>query len=230
MMQSSITAIEGVLQPQQSTATAVPTVLDVRQPDQVFTGFFINAQGAVLTTHDVTQNCTTIRIADMHPVDLAYSDETAGFAVLQPQDTLSPIRFAEISAQPPAISTSTMIAGFPFNGTLGSASTIMGEASREQGGQGQANLLRLDIETRPGESGGPVIAQSGAVIGMILPQDHNGRTLPANVTLAQSMATIADALQNADITLTQSDEAAMLSQRNMARLASEITVPLACYN
>ena len=235
MMQSSFQATEGVLDP-----AAVPQGLDesidmvsgltVRSPDLVRTGFFLDAQGTVLTTTEVVGQCGQILIDNAYEASVTYRDDALGVAVLRPAQQLAPLGFARMAADPARLRADIAVAGYPFGGALSSASTSFGSLADLRGVNGEDSVQRLAVNTADTEAGGPVLDLSGNVIGMVLPGTVGDRTLPSDVTLALRADQLIDVLQGAGVGITTAQPAGVLNRENVSREAQDMTVRVSCWN
>ncbi|NKX43884.1 serine protease [Roseicyclus persicicus] len=236
MMQDSFTALGGVLDPgavPEGMDQSIDMVsgLDVRQPTRVRTGFFIDARGAVLTTTEaVDGQCAQVLIDDAYAADIAYRDDALGLAVLRPRQALAPMAFAEIASEPGRLRAEVAVAGFPFDGALGTASMAFGTLADLSGINGEDTVQRLDLATADSEAGGPVFDASGTVIGMVLPGTAEGRVLPEEVTLALRADRLAAVLSAAGVTPTVSARTTSLNRELLARLGADMTVTVSCWN
>ena len=235
MMQASFQAVTGALDP-----AAVPEGLDesadmvsgltVRSPDMVRTGFYVDAQGTVLTTTEVIGQCEQILIDNAYPATVAYRDDALGMAVLRPEQALAPLGFAQMSGAPARLRSDIAVAGYPFGGALSAASTTFGRLADLRGVNGEETIQRLDVATADTEAGGPVLDVAGTVIGMVLPGTVEGRTLPEEVTLALRSDQMVGLLQEAGISITLAQPAGALNRENLSREAADMTVRVSCWN
>jgi len=235
MMQSSISYLDGALDP-----AAIPegmeedidmvSGLEVRQPELVRSGFFVDGQGTVLTTTEIAGECAELLINNIYPAEISYTDDALGLAVLRPQQRLAPMSFAELSGTPGRLRSEVAVAGFPFDGALSAASMSFGELSDLRGINGEDTVQRLTIETADSEAGGPVLDLSGSVLGMVLPGAFGERTLPAEVTLALRADQLTDVLAAAGVSVAPATREGVMNRDNLARLAADMTVTVSCWN
>lgn len=236
MMQQSFAALPGALDP-----AAVPeglgedvdlvSGLEVRQPERVRSGFFVDAGGSVLTTTEaVAGQCARILINTAYPATVAYRDEALGLAVLRPEQRLAPLAFAEIAREPGRLRSGIAVAGFPFDGALSSASMAFGTLADLQGINGEPSMQRLDVSTQPSEAGGPVFDETGTVLGMVLPGIIANRALPDGVTMALRADQMGQALAAAGVRPVLSTRSATMNRERLARLGADMTVTVSCWN
>lgn len=235
MMQASFAAVDGALDP-----ASVPEGLDesidmvsgltVRSPDLVRTGFFLDAQGTVLTTTEVAGQCGQILIDNVYEATVAYRDDALGLVVLRPNQALAPLGFAQMADQPARLRADVAVAGYPFGGALSAASTSFGSLADLRGVNGEDTVQRLDVATADTEAGGPVLDVMGNVIGMILPGTVGDRTLPREVTLALRADRLIDVLQGAGVGVTLAQANGAMNRENISREAADMTVRVSCWN
>ncbi|MBF9047564.1 peptidoglycan-binding protein [Rhodobacterales bacterium LSUCC0031] len=236
MMQESFTPRDGTLEPDAIPPEAVTAIdlvagLSIRTPELVRSGFFIDANGLVMTTAEaVAGQCARVLIDDAYPAEIALRDDTLGLAVLRPLQPLAPMRFAEMATAPGRISADVAVAGFPFDGALGAASMAFGTLAELRGINGEETVQRLDLPTAASEAGGPVFDTTGTVLGMVLPGTAAGRVLPENVTLALRADQFGQKLRDAGINTQASTRSGTLNRELLARLGAEMTVTVSCWN
>lgn len=206
------------------------TGLEVRRPALSRSGFFIDAEGSVLTTTEVLQNCTEITIEADHPMDLALSDPATGLAVLRPQRPLAPAAFATFQQAPERVGAEIAVAGYSFEDALPAPAMTFGRIGALEGLSGEPGLKRLDLSALPGDAGGPVVDGTGTVVGMLLPQDPSGpRHLPDGVAFAATSQAIAEVLSAKGIDITASAARGALPPEDLTRAARDMTVLVSCW-
>ena len=236
MMQASFRALEGVLDPGAVPQDALGAIdlatgSAAGSPARVRSGFFIDADGHVITTSEaVAGTCTRILIDMAYQADIAHFDDALGLAVLRPLQALAPLSFAEMSSQPGPVDAEIAVAGFPFDGALGAASMAFGRLADLRGIHGEPMIQRLAVATSDSEAGGPVFDMTGAVVGMVLPDMAAGRTLPRDVTLALRADLLSRPLGAAGITPRIATRTEPLNPERLARLGAEMTVSVSCWN
>jgi peptidoglycan hydrolase-like protein with peptidoglycan-binding domain len=236
MMQQSFTALDAVLDPgaiPEGQEADIDTLsgLEVRRPVRVRSGFYVDAQGSVLTTTDaIPAQCAQVRIDDAYEADIAYRDDALGLAVLRPRQSLAPVAFAEMAAAPGRPRDEVAVAGFPFDGALGTASMVFGTLAELQGIAGETTIQRLALDTSDSEAGGPVLDQTGSVLGMVLPGLSGARALPADVTLALRADQLTDVFAAAGLRITPSSRTDVMGRERLARLGADMTVTVTCWN
>jgi peptidoglycan hydrolase-like protein with peptidoglycan-binding domain len=206
------------------------TGLEVRRPALSRSGFFIDAEGSVLTTTEVLQNCTEITIEADHQMDLALSDPASGLAVLRPHRPLAPAAFATFQQAPERVGAEIAVAGYSFEDALPAPAMTFGRIEALQGLSGEPGLKRLALTALPGDAGGPVVDGTGTVVGMLLPHDGTAaRQLPEGVAFAVPSATIAAVLGAKGLDVTASEARGALPPEDLTRRARDMTVLVSCW-
>ena len=234
-MTQSFTRLPGVLN---STAgggddQAVDLVsgLQVRLPKIARSGFFIDARGTVATTSQAVQNCSRLTLDDDTELDVVIDDANSGVSLLKPRTPLAPIKVATFNTVPPRLQSEIAVAGFPYEGVLGSATITFGSLEDVRGLNGEENIARLSVASQKGDAGGPVFDAKGQVLGMLLPRRDDAQQLPEEVKFAAEAKLIADIAQKAGITVTTVTEAgsASIKPQDLRENAKDMTVLVSCW-
>lgn len=201
--------------------------LAVRRPVKSRSGFFLDAGGRVLTTAELATGCTRLTINQLHDATVSFSD--SDIAILTPTTRLAPVAVAAFAQRPARLRSPMSVAGFPFEGILGAATLTFGTLEDLKGLTGDTSRLRLALSARPGDAGGPVFDESGAVAGILLPNDSDGRVLPENVAFARTAQDLAGALIAQGIEIGTSDRSTALPPEDLTTLAADMTVLVSCW-
>ncbi|MBY6056854.1 trypsin-like peptidase domain-containing protein [Leisingera daeponensis] len=233
-MQASFTRLDGVLDPA-AGGDAVQSIdlvsgLEIRKPKLSRTGFFVDDSGTVLTTSDAVAGCTRITLDHGYQAEIAANNADDGIAILKPTQALAPAAVAGLSTASPRLQSEVAVSGFSYEGVLGAPSLTWGKIADVKSLDGNRNVARLDLTAQPGDAGGPVLDASGAVLGMLLPQQTGSRQLPEGVSFAVNAEVIRSALNAAGVTpAAQSASGGSLPNAAMTRLASGMTVLVSCW-
>jgi S1-C subfamily serine protease len=208
--------------------------LEIRKPKMSRSGFFVTADGMVVTSSDVVQSCTRITLDHGYPATILADDTQTGMAILRPTNSLAPMAVAELSAQTPRLQSEIAVSGFSYEGVLGAPSLTWGKLADVKSLDGNPDIARLTLTAQPGDAGGPVIDTSGAVLGMLLPSGIEGRQLPAGVSFAVNAAAIRsamDALGHAAQTqpATGTQPSQVLPNQALVNHATGMTVLVSCW-
>ena len=105
-----------------------------------------------------------------------------------------------------------------------------GVFEEDKGLNGETGIARLAIALLPGDAGGPVVDQTGAVIGMALPAMVNGaKLLPDGVAFSASAATIMATLTKAGVVPSTSSQTAIATPDALNAAALGMTVLVSCW-
>ncbi|MBV0913983.1 trypsin-like peptidase domain-containing protein [Anianabacter salinae] len=236
-MQASFTALPDAVLPdvvgdgQMEQRIDLLSGLRIRRPERTRSGFYVDARGSVLTTTEAVDGCERVTIEEAYDATVAARDDALGLALLRPNTQLSPIDYARFQAAVPRLQSEIAVAGYPYDGVLSAPTLTFGTLEDVRGLQGQDNVKRLALMARPGNAGGPVFDTTGAVLGMLLPeQDGTGQVLPEDVTFAADATAIGGFLSQAGFSPSASDKSASLAPEDLTRIAGDMTVLVSCWN
>ena len=193
-------------------------------------GFYIGHDGTVLTTAEAIGECSELTINSEHAADLVFLDEDLGIAVLRPKTPLSPLDVVAFQTAVPRLQSEIAVAGFPYGGVLTTPALTFGRLADIRGLNGEKDVKRLALIAQPGDAGGPVFDNGGAVLGMLLPKsDVNGQQLPAEVSFSVDSDEILAALLAAGIVVETTDTVAFMAPETLTQRAADQTVLVSCW-
>ena len=158
------------------------------------TGFFVSSDGKIVTAYHVVEDADTISVTTssgrVETATLVHFSRAADIAFLKAD--VSDQEFITFSkSNPPSSGTSVFTIGFPVKQVLGDEPKFSdGAISAMSGLGGDSTLMQITIPIQPGNSGGPVVTESGEVVGVvtssasILQFAKTSGTLPQNVNWA----------------------------------------------
>jgi hypothetical protein len=233
-MSKSLTRLPGVLDAAagNSDAQAIDLVagLQIRQPKIARSGFFIDDNGAVVTTSEVVASCSRVTLDADTDATVVATDAARGLALLKPESRLAPLAVAEFSNGAPRLQSEISVAGYSYEGVLSAATLTFGALSDLKGLNGDENLKRLSVNAQPGDAGGPVFDENGHVVGMLLPQTEADRKLPEDVSFALDGSVILKAAQDAGLDSKQAQGATgPIAPRDLTLRAQGMTVLVSCW-
>ena len=88
---------------------------------------------------------------------------------------------------------------------------------------------RLQIETLPGDAGGPVFDSEGAVTGVLRARADSDRQLPENVMFAARPDAMSALLAEAGVSASMAEGGATLTPTALSRHAADMTVLVSCW-
>jgi peptidoglycan hydrolase-like protein with peptidoglycan-binding domain len=230
-MQASFRTTDAVLPDTESTGVQDVDLLaglEIRRPERSRSGFYIASDGAVLTTADAVRQCARVTLGEDVDADVAAQD--GRLALLRPRQTLAPLSVARLSASEPRIASDIAVSGFSFGGILTAPSLTFGTLADVKGLDGDTDVQRLDVQSEPGDAGGPVFDGSGAVLGMLLDRDEGARQLPGDVAFAADAPVLAEFLSQNGVTPAAADPGAAMAPEDLTLLAADLTVLVSCWN
>lgn len=133
-------------------------------------GFVIGKRGEIATDFHVVPNCREIRIKDsdgkLNVVTKIFAqDPTNDIAILASAGTGNALK---LGGEPPGLGTTIVTYGYPLGPVLAASGNMTtGTVSATTGMAGNAKSFQITAPVQPGSSGGPVVDESGAVIGIV---------------------------------------------------------------
>lgn len=151
-----------------STAPAPPPRGSGRE--STGSGFFVSRQGHVMTNEHVVRGCARLQVAQIAgstvPATLVAADAANDLAVIKIEGA-SPSVSAFRTGQGLRQGETVMAYGFPLAGLVTSGGTFTtGTVSALAGLHDDTRFFQLSTPIQPGNSGGPVLDGSGAVVGV----------------------------------------------------------------
>lgn len=217
-------------QPLDPSAGDLTAGLTVRKPIISRSGFFVGAQGEVLTTTEVIRGCGRVTIDGAYPADVAATDDAAGLVLLRPRTPLAPPKVAALGTAIPRPNSDIAVAGYAYEDTLGAPVMTFGTLADTRGLDGEAGVVRLAVGVLPGDAGGPVLDTSGSVVGMLLPRPTGGsRVLPADVAYARDAASLSALLAAQGVVPVSGSATGRLADEDLSALGRGMTVLVGCW-
>lgn len=230
-----------VAKPVVATTTAPPGAPPAK-PDKLFdqtgTGFLVSTNGHVVTNQHVVDGC----VGDIQgnltgeapaTLRLVSSDETNDLALLQVPGTFKEV--AKIKDKAVQSGDSVIAIGFPFHGLLTSDFTVTtGIVSSLSGLLNDTRFLQISAAVQPGNSGGPLLAASGDVVGVVaakldaLKVVRATGNIPENINFAIKTGALRDFLDNSVVPYQISDAKTELKTTDIARNARAFTFLISC--
>ncbi len=199
---------------------------------QTGTGFVVSANGHVVTNQHVVDGC----VGDIQggltgdaPVKLRLvsSDETNDLALLQ-----SSVAFKEVATiKDKAIHSgdSVVAIGYPFHGLLTSDFTVTtGIVSSLSGLLNDTRYLQISAAVQPGNSGGPLLASSGEVVGVVAAKLNALKFVKATGNIPENINGLRDFLDNSVVPYKIAESQSELKTADIARNARAFTLLISC--
>lgn len=180
-------------------------------PSNIGTGFVVSNQGHILTSYHVIRDKTQILVGPVgqnrwHPAQLVHVDERKDLALLRTALTRPPLVLADWSSVP--IGLEAVVIGYPQPGLLGLSKKItQGLVNGDRSDSGDEGYFQFSAEIQKGNSGGPVLAPDGTVLGVVqtklnaLVVAERTRDLPQNVNHALKAGSVRQFLTGAGLAI-----------------------------
>lgn len=202
----------------------------VKEPTAVVSGIYVDANGMVLTQADAVATCAKITLDNILDAEVVARDAALGAAILRPLSPASPLAVGYPAAETLGAGAGVLLAGYSLPSGLPAPVLTFGQVQAAGGPSGEVGLLTLSANVTPHDLGGPVLNDKGALLGMIFGTEVGGKSLPAGISLARDMASLAPLLAQAGVAASPSDvAAAALSPDALNAAAMGMTVQVACW-
>lgn len=232
-MLASFEWLPGTLDPAEGAAAEqridLISGLEIRQPKLSRSGFYVDGTGAVLTTSEAVEECRRITIDETYDAEIAFTDAAIGVSVLRPNRPLAPRGVATFQELIPRLLSDVAVAGYSYGGALGAPTLTFGQVSDLRGLNGETHLKRLALTALEGDVGGPVLDAGGAVLGMLMPHQQDGRTLPEGVSFAATNGALQKVLTQGGITPRTTSELGRIPAETLTDRAGALTVLVSCW-
>ncbi len=129
-------------------------------------GFIVSRAGHVLTNQHVVDGCTQVFVDD-RPATVVSSSEEYDLALLK-YDAPSDRGIAVFSASPAKLNSDVTAVGYPYAGLLGGLNVTRGSVSSLKGLGGDLSTMQITSPIQSGNSGGPLLASDGEVVGVVV--------------------------------------------------------------
>lgn len=207
------------------------------------TGFFVNRDGYILTNEHVLKDCERITVSGAVPkqdVKLIASDKTYDLALLKAPKSGSGVAEFRIASQPVVKGERVVVIGYPGKAT-NTDQTVMREGivQSTKGPPGKPHWLQLSDILEHGNSGGPLMDNTGNVVGVAVAKVElrtqmmvNG--MPTDVKTKKTSAAITvspvqDFLNARNIRYRESPSGVLLSDLQVNKVAHRFVVNVHCY-
>lgn len=201
-------------------------------PSSSGTGFFVNADGWAVTNAHVLEGCTRASVP------------TIGEAtdwIIDRQNDLAAVKvvggagkpFLRLRGPAPRLGDEVAAFGYPFSDFLSDSIKITtGNINSLIGAQNDTRFLQISTPLQPGNSGGPVVDRSGAVLGIATAVfSGRGDFVAQNVNFAVRSNVLELFLQSRSVgyesSPTSGDE---LSTADLAEMVAPAVVQILCFS
>ncbi|WP_170342788.1 S1C family serine protease [Ruegeria arenilitoris] len=195
-------------------------------------GFVVSAAGHVLTNAHVVEGCTTITVDGRNAKLVAFSQEFD--LALLVSEAFENKEVAVFSASSAKLNSDVTAAGYPYAGMLGGLNITRGSVSSLKGLGGDPVTMQITSPIQSGNSGGPLLASDGEVVGVVVSKLNELKVadalgdVPQNVNFAirGEVALLFLAQNGVEAKLSLDDR--RLEPEELAELATSFTTFIEC--
>jgi len=241
-MKDSTNAIKAVVNCAREHAREVAEAQTAPQEETTFsgTGFFV-APDLIVTNWHVVSGCR-------QGIYVRYPDQNSFAAGVVGQDSANDLALLRAGTSglavvafrlAPRLGEAVATYGFPYHGILSSSGNFtLGNVTSMTGMGDDSRFLQMSTPIQPGNSGGPLLDMSGAVVGVVVAQLSAvnmmkvGNSVPQNVNFAIHAAVATNFLSikgvKPELLDTSSAAPQALSPSDVADMAKKFTVQVYC--
>jgi hypothetical protein len=195
-------------------------------------GFFVTAQGHVLTNAHVVKDCSGIAVESVGmpavTARVIATDFKNDLAVVLSGNKASSV--ARIETNGPRLGDSVVVYGFPLADTIASSGNVtVGNVSALAGISDDSRMLQISAAVQPGSSGGPVMNLRGGVVGVVVGKLALVATAPQNVNFAIKANVAKIFLESHGVDYQSMQVAPEKSVADIAEDAQRFSVRIFCY-
>ena len=209
-----------------------------QQPVSSGSGFLVGTRGEILTNYHVINKCNRLTVnhgGTEHSATVKTGDETNDLALLVAQSVKGFVSTLSVSPQI-RLGEIVQVAGYPLSGILSNDLNITsGNVSALAGLANNVTHLQITAPIQPGNSGGPLLDETGNVVGIVVSQLNAIETarytgsLPQNVNFAIKVSVVRMFLENHGVTYRRGTSDSKISPEKIAGLARGFTVAVQCW-
>ena len=202
------------------------------------TGFYVSSKGDVLTNLHVVQGCSSLKLQpigkSIRSGRVVAADRQNDFAIVSSAG--APGHFATFRSDKVRQGESIVVYGFPLAGALASSgNATTGSVTALAGMRDDNRMLQISAPVQPGNSGGPLLDLSGAVVGVVVAKLNATQVMeqtgdiPQNINFALKTDIATDFLKNHGINYVSVPRRKILSVPDVVDVARRVSVRLLCY-
>lgn len=191
------------------------------------TGFLVN-QDYIVTADHVLEDCYDVSVRhghNEHLTQIAARDTGNDLGLLmleKPINASAKLR----SGKPIRLGDVIATYGYPLSGTLSdSAKITQGNVNSLAGLENDSRVFQYDASTQPGNSGGPVLDESGNIVGVV----SHRYTEESNVNFAVKSSLLENFLAANNVDFEEAESTEELKLPDIAEKAGQFTVLVACW-
>ncbi len=201
-------------------------------------GFVVGKNGEIATDFHVIPNCREVRLKDSVGqfntlTTVIATDKMADLALLAGGGFGSRL---PLRSNAPIQGETVVTYGYPLGQLLSSSGNLTeGSVSSTSGAQGNDKAFQISAPVQPGSSGGPVVDQSGAVIGIVVNKLNvlavaaTTGDLAQNVNFATQARLLRALMDSKNVGYEIAGSAAARSNTQLADILQKATVKVECW-
>jgi S1-C subfamily serine protease len=204
----------------------------------VGSGFVVSAAGMVLTNAHVVSGCEAIRVTtargERRTASLAAADPQSDLALLSSSGGFSSVA-AFRAGRPLRLAEEIVALGYPLHGLLASGVNVStGTVSALAGIANDSAKVQISAPVQPGNSGGPVLDLSGALVGIVVAKLDAIKMakaigdIPQNVNFAIKADVARLFLEAQGVSLQSAPAGPPRKKEDVAAMGREFTVLVEC--
>jgi len=201
-------------------------------------GIVATHDGMIVTNHHVVDGCSAIVVLDSDkkrtPAERVASDSKNDLALIRANRSFPEVAAFRKGVQLQA-GESVMVVGYPLASILGSEQNVtFGYVTATAGVRGDASTFLISAPIHKGNSGGPILDQSGNVTGIVtskldaLAVQKRTGDLPQNISFGVKAEVAQSFLDAQNVGYQSSDAKRKLENTEVAAIGKAITVLVAC--
>lgn len=198
------------------------------------TGFYLNATDLLTASH-VVHDCAGLSLQDGTPLTVVADDPDLDLAVITGSGRAT--GWLRLRLGPaPVLGEPVTALGYPYLGNLGQGLTVTtGNVSALHGIDGRDTEIMISAPVQPGNSGGPLLDRTGAVLGVVVARVDDlavlkeTGTLPQNMNFAVPNSHVAGFLDHAGVMYQTAPAEAPALTAGLPATITAAAVPVLCY-
>jgi serine protease Do len=200
------------------------------------TGFFVSEKGHVLTNNHVVEGCSRFTVTPPgetpRVANVIAHDAVNDLAILASE--LRPTVFPSFNTKP-KVGENIHVYGFPLSGVLATSGNFtVGNITATAGLNDDTRMIQISAPVQPGNSGGPVMDQTGNIAGVLVSKLNALRIakvtddIPQNVNFAIKSSIATNFLESNGITPSTKLADMRMEPTAIAELARTFTLRINC--
>ena len=225
--------------PSKEEPVSVPDEENELIPFSNGTGFFVNTDAYLVSNYHVVEKCQYVGAAingELLNVRVMASD-IVNDLIVGKVENLDQSSYLPLSMEGAYLGDNIIAAGYPLADKLSdSLKVTRGIVSSMSGMNNNYSEYQIDAAVQDGNSGGPLIDNSGNVVGVVVSQLNKYRllveeeTIPENVNFAIKSQNLENFLKANNIEYETKRSGNVIQNRLVAKSAQDATMMLLCFN